>query len=98
MATDDLYQHDRLVTRPAEAGPPGPPAGRFASPWPADIDDRAGAPGENRPHATRILAQIRLRVMWRCRQNDTSYDPALYDPALCGGARHHVEQSATARL
>ncbi|MGH3099061.1 MAG: IS110 family transposase, partial [Streptosporangiales bacterium] len=51
---------------------------RFNSPWAADIYDRARASGKDHPHATRILARAWLRVMWRCWQNATPYDPALH--------------------
>jgi transposase len=64
---------------------------RHASPWAADIYNRARASGKDHPHATRILARAWTRVIWRCWQNSTPYDPGLH-----GGARHHVEQQAAA--
>lgn len=64
---------------------------RFSSPWAADIYDRARATGKDHPHATRILARAWVRVMWRCWQNGTAYDPALH-----GGARQHTDQQAAA--
>ncbi len=64
---------------------------RFSSPWAADIYDRARASGKDHPHATRILARAWVRVMWRCWQNDTPYDPTLH-----GGAQHLAEQHTAA--
>ncbi|TCP38637.1 transposase [Tamaricihabitans halophyticus] len=64
---------------------------RFASPWAADIYDRARASGKDHPHATRILARAWVRVMWRCWQNNTTYDPAQH-----GGAQHLVQQHIAA--
>lgn len=64
---------------------------RFSSPWAADIYDRARASGKDHPHATRILARAWVRVMWRCWQNGTAYDPALH-----GGAQHLAEQPLAA--
>ena len=67
------------------------PNSRFSSPWAADIYNRARASGKDHPHATRILARAWVRVIWRCWQNATPYDPALH-----GGAQHHVEQPSAA--
>jgi hypothetical protein len=64
---------------------------RFASPWAADIYNRARASGKDHPHATRILARAWVRVMWRCWQNGTPYDPALH-----GGAQPTIEQQLVA--
>ncbi len=64
---------------------------RFSSAWAADIYDRARASGKDHPHATRILARAWIRVMWRCWQNGTPYDPALH-----GGAQQSVEQQVAA--
>ena len=58
---------------------------RFSSPWAADIYDRARASGKDHPHATRILARAWVRVMWRCWQDGTTYDPTLH-----GGAQHQA--------
>jgi hypothetical protein len=66
---------------------------RFSSPWAADIYDRARASGKDHPHATRILARAWIRVIWRCWQDATTYDPALH-----GGAREGTEQQAAATL
>ncbi|MFC5095818.1 IS110 family transposase [Amycolatopsis plumensis] len=64
---------------------------RHASPWAADIYNRARASGKDHPHATRILARAWVRVIWRCWHNSTTYDPTLH-----GGARQHTEQQAAA--
>lgn len=64
---------------------------RHASPWAADIYNRARASGKDHPHATRILARAWIRVIWRCWQNGTPYDPTLHR-----GARHHIEHQVAA--
>jgi transposase len=64
---------------------------RHASPWAADIYQRARAAGKDHPHATRILARAWIRVMWRCWQNGTPYDPTLH-----GGAQQHTNQQVAA--
>ena len=64
---------------------------RFSSPWAADIYNRARASGKDHPHATRILARAWVRVIWRCWQNGTPYDPTLH-----GGAQHLIAQPAAA--
>jgi transposase len=51
---------------------------RHASPWAAGIYNRARAAGKDHPHAVRILARAWVRVIWRCWQNNTPYDPALH--------------------
>lgn len=64
---------------------------RFSSPWAADVYDRARASGKDHPHATRILARAWVRVMWRCWQDGTTYDPTLH-----GNARRPAEMQAAA--
>ncbi|UJW33409.1 IS110 family transposase [Saccharothrix sp. AJ9571] len=64
---------------------------RFASPWAAGIYNRARASGKDHPHATRILARAWIRVMWRCWQNGTPYDPTLH-----GGAQQTNKQELAA--
>jgi transposase len=54
---------------------------RRASPWAADVYDRARADGKDHPHAIRILARAWVRVIWRCRQDAKPYDPALHGNA-----------------
>ncbi len=48
---------------------------RHAHPWAADVYARARARGCDHPHAVRILARAWVRVLWRCWQNHTAYDP-----------------------
>lgn len=55
---------------------------RHASPWAASVYRDARARGCDHPHATRILARAWLRVLWRCWQNSTPYDPAKHGRAL----------------
>jgi transposase len=63
---------------------------RHASPWAADIYNRARASGKDHPHAVRILARAWIRVIWRCWQDNTPYDPTRH-----GGAQR-LEQPAAA--
>lgn len=51
---------------------------RHASPWAAAIYDRHRAKGKTHQHAVRILARAWLRVIWRCWQDHTPYNPALH--------------------
>ncbi|MGW5743876.1 IS110 family transposase [Amycolatopsis sp. NPDC003861] len=64
---------------------------RFASSWAADIYERARASGKDHPHAIRILARAWVRVIWRCWQSHTPYNPALH-----GGAQHQAKQPLAA--
>ena len=48
---------------------------RRANPWAAKIYNDATARGKDHPHATRILARAWLGVIWRCWQDETTYDP-----------------------
>jgi len=52
---------------------------RRASPWAADLYDRAIARGCDHPHAVRILARAWAHVIWRCWQDHTPYDPAAHN-------------------
>ena len=45
---------------------------RHASPWAADIYQRARDRGHRHPPAVRILARAWIRVIWRCWQNETA--------------------------
>jgi transposase len=54
---------------------------RHASPWAAQIYHRALARGCDHPHAIRILARAWLRVLWRCWQSSTPYDPTNHRSA-----------------
>jgi transposase len=51
---------------------------RRASPWAADLYNRARARGHDHPHAVRILARAWLFVIWHCWQDGTAYDPARH--------------------
>lgn len=51
---------------------------RQASPWAADIYQRARDRGARHPHAVRILARAWCRVIWRCWTDGTAYDPARH--------------------
>jgi transposase len=52
---------------------------RRASPWAADLYDRAIARGCDHPHAVRILARAWAHVIWRCWQDHAPYDPAAHN-------------------
>lgn len=54
---------------------------RHASPWAADIYQRARADGKDHPHAIRILTRAWIRVIWRCWQNHTTYNPDQHGSA-----------------
>jgi transposase len=54
---------------------------RRASPWAAEVYRQAIARGCDHPHAVRILARAWARVIWRCWQDHTPYDPALHRAA-----------------
>jgi transposase len=54
---------------------------RRASPWAAEVYRQAIARGCDHPHAVRILARAWARVIWRCWQDRTPYDPALHRAA-----------------
>ncbi|MGB6455879.1 MAG: IS110 family transposase [Streptosporangiaceae bacterium] len=62
---------------------------RRASPWAAKIYNQARAAGKDHPHAVRILARAWIRVIWRCWQDGTPYDPARH-----GAAAALIEQLA----
>jgi transposase len=51
---------------------------RRASPWAANLYDRARARGHDHPHAVRILARAWLYVIWHCWQDGVAYDPARH--------------------
>jgi transposase len=55
---------------------------RHQSPWAADIYRRARARGCDHPHAIRILARAWVRVIWRCWQDGTAYDPSRHGGAV----------------
>jgi transposase len=51
---------------------------RQASPWAADIYQRARDRGARHPHAVRILARAWCRVIWRCWTDNTPYEPSRH--------------------
>jgi len=51
---------------------------RHWHPWAHDTYARARARGCEHPHATRILGRAWTRVLWRCWQNRTPYDPTKH--------------------
>jgi transposase len=55
---------------------------RHASPWAAKIYNDAITRGKRHPHAVRILARAWIRVIWRCWQDHTPYNPQLHGGAI----------------
>ncbi|MGH8833394.1 MAG: IS110 family transposase [Actinomycetes bacterium] len=55
---------------------------RHASEWAAKIYNDAVARNKRHPHAVRILARAWIRVIWRCWQDHTAYDPAKHRGAV----------------
>ena len=55
---------------------------RHADPWAAAVYRNARARGCDHPHATRILARAWTRVLWRCWNDCTAYDPARHGRAI----------------
>ncbi|HKE99830.1 MAG TPA: IS110 family transposase [Actinomycetes bacterium] len=54
---------------------------RHASPWAASVYANAIARGHDHPHALRVLSRAWIRVIWRCWQDQTPYDPARHGNA-----------------
>lgn len=54
---------------------------RHASPWAAKTYNDAINRGKRHPHAVRILARAWVRVIWRCWQDHTPYNPQLHGGA-----------------
>ncbi len=52
---------------------------RHWHPWAKDVYARARARGCNHPHAIRILGRAWTRVLWRCWQNHTPYNPTQHN-------------------
>jgi transposase len=52
---------------------------RHWHPWAREVYQRARARGCNHPHAIRILGRAWSRVLWRCWQDHTPYDPAQHN-------------------
>ncbi len=55
---------------------------RHGHAWAAAVYRQARVRGCDHPHAVRILARAWLRVLWRCWQDRTLYDPAQHGRAL----------------
>ena len=55
---------------------------RHVSPWAAKIYNDAIARNKRHPHAVRILARAWVRVIWRCWQDHTTYNPQLHGGAM----------------
>jgi transposase len=51
---------------------------RHWHPWAHDVYTRAGQRGQDHPHACRTLGRAWTRVLWRCWQDRTPYDPARH--------------------
>jgi hypothetical protein len=54
---------------------------RHHSPWAQDIYQRARQRGADHPHACRILGRAWTRILWRCWQDATPYDPTKHRAA-----------------
>ncbi len=52
---------------------------RHWHPWAKDIYQRARARGATHPHALRILGRAWTRILWRCWQNNTPYNPTQHN-------------------
>jgi transposase len=55
---------------------------RNASPWAAKVYADAIARGKRHPHAVRILARAWIRIIWRCWQDHTAYNPQRHGAAM----------------
>ena len=51
---------------------------RHWHPWANDVYKRARARGCDHPHAIRILGRAWARILWRCWQDQTPYDPTKH--------------------
>jgi hypothetical protein len=54
---------------------------RHASPWAANVYNRARAAGKDHPHAIRILTRAWIHIIWRCWQEGIPYDSARHGNA-----------------
>jgi transposase len=52
---------------------------RHWHPWAHDVYQRARARGCDHPHAIRILGRAWTRVLWRCWQDHTPYEPTRHN-------------------
>jgi transposase len=64
-------------------------ATRHHHPWAQDRYAAARARGQDHPRAIRTLGRAWTRVLWRCWQNGTAYDPALHQ-----GHQNHLKSTA----
>lgn len=55
---------------------------RHWHPWARDVYQRARNRGADHPHAIRILGRAWTRVLWRCWQDHTPYDPTQHRAAM----------------
>jgi len=55
---------------------------RHAHPWARHVYREARRRGCDHTHAVRILARAWVRVLWRCWQNETTYDPSKHGRAI----------------
>lgn len=55
---------------------------RHAHPWAKHVYREARRRGCDHPHAVRILARAWVRVLWRCWQDEATYDPAKHGRAI----------------
>ena len=55
---------------------------RHASPWAADVYQRAIARGCDHPHAVRVLARAWIRVIWRCWTDRKPYNATNHAAAV----------------
>lgn len=51
---------------------------RHWHPWAREVYLRARSRGQDHPHAIRTLGRAWIRVLWRCWQDRTPYDPARH--------------------
>jgi transposase len=61
-------------------------ATRHWHPWAADVYHRARARGHDHPRAIRTLGRAWSRIIWRCWQDHTPYDPTRH-----GNLQRHLE-------
>lgn len=52
---------------------------RHWHPWAKDVYQRARARGTSHPHALRILGRAWTRILWRCWQDHTPYQPSQHN-------------------
>jgi transposase len=55
---------------------------RHESDWAAKVYAQARNRGHDHPHAVRVLARAWIRVIWRCWNDRTAYDPARHGNAV----------------